>query len=69
MQMKACETNGLCAAAVAVAFAMAAFGQGAAFEPALTGEVVIAREESSRLTKRIARDLPIRNSNSCPPSR
>ena len=58
--MKRHEMKGLCATVVVGAFALAAFGQGVAFEPALTGEVVVAGKESSRLEKRIARDLPIR---------
>ena len=47
----------MCAAAVALALAGA---YGAAFEPAMKGEVSITGPATARVDKRIARDLPIR---------
>ena len=54
--MRACK---MCCAAV-VALALAAVGRGAAFEPALTGEVSIAGKATTRAERRISRDLPIK---------
>ena len=51
---------GKASCAAAVALALAAAGQGAAFEPALTGEVSIVGEATARVEKRISRDLPIK---------
>ncbi len=48
------------AIAVAVSLTLAAFGQGAVFEPAMKGELSIAGKSTVRVEKRISRDLPIR---------
>ena len=48
------------AIAAAVSLTLAAFGQGAAFEPAMKGEVSIDGKSTVRVEKRISRDLPIR---------
>ena len=47
-----------CAAVLVVT--LVAGGHGTAFEPALTGEVLIAGPATARVDKRMARDLPIR---------